>query len=249
MAIPCFQETKIPTCANGSPRPPQHFPIQRSPLRSMAQSMLLVSRFPARGAPQNPCSSTVTGKEKNADPHRQTEVRLLWTPEFLYVKFIARYRRISVFDDAEPGGRRDKLWDRDVVEVFLQPDPQQPRRYKEFEVSPNGFWIDLEIANGSLQHIKSGLQRRVNIDEPKKTWTAELAVPMKSLTQTFDPASLWRVNFFRVEGPTEPRFYSSWQPTNTPQPNFHVPERFGYLKFEPMPSVKPRRKKISKSKT
>jgi alpha-galactosidase len=185
---------------------------------------------------------------KNADPHRQTEVRLLWTPESLYLKFVARYRRTTVFDDAKPSGRRDKLWDRDVAEVFLQPDPQQPRRYKEFEVSPNGFWIDLEIANGSLRHIKSGLGRRVNIDEPKKTWTAELAIPMQSLTQTFDPAAVWRVNFFRVEGPTEPRFYSSWQPTNTPRPNFHVPERFGYLKFKPIPSVKPGKKNISKSK-
>jgi hypothetical protein len=185
---------------------------------------------------------------KNADPHRQTEVRLLWTRELLYLKFVARYRLITVFDDADPGGRRDRLWDRDVAEVFLQPDPPQLRRYKEFEVSPNGFWIDLEIANGALQHIKSGLRRRVSIDEATKIWAAELAIPMKSLVQHFDPASVWRVNFFRVEGPTEPRFYSSWQLTNTPQPNFHVPDRFGLLKFEPMPPIKPRKKKPSKSR-
>jgi Carbohydrate family 9 binding domain-like len=185
---------------------------------------------------------------KNADPHRQTEVRLLWTPEFLYLRFVARYRLITVFDDADPGGRRDKLWDRDVAEVFLQPDPAQLRRYKEFEVSPNGFWIDLEIANGALQHIKSGLRRRASIDEATETWAAELAIPMKSLLQHFDPASVWRVNFFRVEGPTEPRFYSSWQSTNTPQPNFHIPERFGFLRFAPMPAVKQRKKKSSKSR-
>ena len=185
---------------------------------------------------------------KNPDAHRQTEVRLLWTPEFLYVKFVARYRLITVFESADADGCRDKLWDRDVAEVFLQPDPAQLRRYKEFEVSPNGFWIDLEIANGALQHIKSGLHRRVSIDEPKKTWTAELAIPMKSLTPAFDPTAVWRANFFRVEGPTEPRFYSSWQSTNTPQPNFHVADRFGYLKFKSMPSVKPRKKNISKSK-
>jgi alpha-galactosidase len=183
---------------------------------------------------------------KNPDPRRQTEVRLLWTPEFLYLKFVARYRLITVFDDADSNGRRDKLWDRDVAEVFLQPDPAELRRYKEFEVSPNGFWIDLEIANGALQHLQSGLQRRISIDETAKTWTAELAIPMKGLTQSFDPASVWRVNFFRVEGPTESRFYSSWQPTDTPQPNFHVPERFGFLKFKPMPVVKPQKKKRSK---
>jgi alpha-galactosidase len=183
---------------------------------------------------------------KNSDPHRQTEVRLLWTPEFLYLKFVARYRLITVFHDADPGGRRDKLWDCDVAEVFLQPDPAQPRRYKEFEVSPNGFWIDLEIVNGAIQHLQSGLHRRVSIDETKKTWTAELALPMKGLVEHFNSKSVWCVNFFRVEGPAEPRFYSAWQPTNTPKPNFHVPERFGFLKFEPMPVVKPRKKKRSK---
>jgi alpha-galactosidase len=190
---------------------------------------------------------------KNADPHRQTEVRLLWTPEFLYSQFVARYRLITVFEDADSNGRRDKLWDRDVAEVFLQPDPAQSRRYKEFEVSPNGYWIDLEIANGALQHLKSGLQRRVSINKAAKTWTAELAIPIKSLTQHFDTISVWRVNFYRVEGRTEPRFYSAWQPTNTPQPDFHVPERFGFLRFEPMPALKqpkekPRKKKPSKSK-
>lgn len=185
---------------------------------------------------------------KNPDPRRQTEVRLLWTPEFLYLKFVARYRLITVFDDADSNGRRDKLWDRDVAEVFLQPDPAELRRYKEFEVSPNGFWIDLEIANGALQHLQSGLQRRISIDETAKTWTAELAIPMKGLTQSFDPASVWRVNFFRVEGPTESRFYSSWQPTDTPQPNFHVPERFGFLRFEPMLASKSSKRKPSKPK-
>jgi alpha-galactosidase len=184
---------------------------------------------------------------KNSDPQRQTEVRLLWTRKFLYLKFVMRYRLITVFDDTGSNGRRDKLWDRDVAEVFLQPDPTHRRRYKEFEVSPNGFWIDLEIANGALQHLKSGLQRRVSINQVKKTWTAELAIPMNSLTQHFAPASIWRVNFFRVEGPTEPRFYSSWQPTYTPQPDFHVPEQFGFLKFEPIPVVKPRKTKRSKS--
>jgi alpha-galactosidase len=167
---------------------------------------------------------------QNEDPKRQTEVRLLWTPTTLYLQFIAQYRAITVFDDAEPTGRRDKLWDRDVVECFLQPDPSDALHYYEFEVSPNGFWIDLDISHGQFRDLKSGLQRRVRID--KHTWTAELAIPMQSLVQNFDPGAIWRVNFFRVEGPAEPRFYSAWQPTDTPQPNFHVPERFGYLKFE-----------------
>lgn len=168
---------------------------------------------------------------KNADPERETEVRLLWTPESLFVRFYAKFRVITVFPEAEPNGRRDQLWDRDVAEVFLQPQPLQLRRYKEFEVSPNGMWIDLDIAPGEKRDLKSRMRRRVILNEAAKTWSAELALPMKSLVAHFDAAATWRVNFYRVEGSTEPRFYSAWQPTKTPVPNFHVPEAFGELMF------------------
>jgi alpha-galactosidase len=168
----------------------------------------------------------------NADAQRETRVRLLWSPDALYLRFTARYRSITAFSDAEPNGRRDQLWDRDVAEVFLQPAGSDPRRYKEFEVSPNGFWIDLDIAPGEKRDLKSGLKRRVQVDEKKKVWTAEVILPMTSLTKHLDPAKPWRVNFFRVEGAAEPRFYSAWRPTGTPVPNFHVPEAFGKLAFE-----------------
>jgi alpha-galactosidase len=174
---------------------------------------------------------------KNADPERETEVRLLWTPEWLFLRFRARFRVITVFSDADPNGRREQLWNRDVAEVFLQPDPSQPHRYKEFEVSPNGFWIDLDIAPGEKRDLKSGLHRRVSLDEAAKTWVAEMALPMKCLVESFDPEATWRVNFYRVEGAGEPRFYSAWQPTRTAAPDFHVPEAFGELVFarEPIP--------------
>lgn len=168
---------------------------------------------------------------KRSDPLRETEVRLLWTPETFYLRFLARYREITVFPDAEPNGRRDHLWDRDVCEAFLQPDWGEPKRYKEFEVSPNGFWIDLDIAPESKRDLQSRLSRRVSMDEQKKEWCAELALPMKSLTNRFDAKVNWKANFFRVEGPAEPRFYSAWRPTHTPIPNFHVPAAFGYLRF------------------
>lgn len=168
---------------------------------------------------------------KNADPERETEVRLLWKTETLFLRFRARYRTITVFPDAKENGRRDQLWDRDVAEAFLQPDGSDFRRYKEFEVSPNGFWIDLEIAPGEKQDLKSGLRRRVIPDKARKTWVAELAIPMKCLAPRFEPTATWRANFYRVEGAKEPRFYSAWRPTGTRIPNFHVPEAFGELVF------------------
>jgi alpha-galactosidase len=168
---------------------------------------------------------------QHGDPQRATEVRLLWTEQTLYIRFVAHYRELTVYADARADGWRDELWERDVAEAFLQPDASDPRVYKELEVSPNGFWIDLNIRHGEKEEMRSGLRRHVTQEPAGLTWTAELAVPMISLTPEFDPKRSWRANFFRVEGKTEPRFYSAWSPTLTAAPNFHVPEAFGHLVF------------------
>lgn len=165
------------------------------------------------------------------DPELETQVRALWSPDTLYLRFESKYRELHLFSDSDPNGRRDHLWDRDVAEAFLQPDPSSPRYYREFEISPNGMWVDLDIFPGGRADLKSGLQRSVFLDENAKTWAAELAIPMKSLTPDFDPNAVWRANFFRVEGQHEPRRYLAWQPTHSPEPNFHVPSAFGTLRF------------------
>ena len=213
---------------------------------------------------------------KNADPTLETEVRILWSPDALYLRFVCHYHDLSVFEDSDPNGRRDYLWDRDVAEAFLQPAEfvaggeesrvstgEDARRskivsgekdwdarrsssdyvnvekdfdapygyYKEFEVAPNGMWIDLDIIPGGRGDLKSGLSRSVHVDKEAKIWTAELAIPMKALTSDFNPNTAWRVNFYRVEGKAEPRKYLAWQPTMAPQPNYHMPEKFGILRF------------------
>ena len=187
---------------------------------------------------------------RNLDASLETEVLALWSQEILYLRFVCRFRELFLFDDSDPNGRRDHLWDRDVAEAFLQPPdsiaksrPGQAGQqtslsrpyafYKEFEVAPNGLWIDLDISPSGLADLKSGLTRSVHIDETKKTWAAELAIPMDALTANFDPDAAWQANFYRVEGTIEPRHYMAWRPTHTPQPNFHVPEAFGLIKFAP----------------
>ncbi len=118
-----------------------------------------------------------------------------------------------------------------MAEVFLQPDRFGEKHYKEFEVSPNGQWLDLDITPAGLRHITSGMKSSVRLNEAKHEWTADLAIPMEALTADFDPAHLWRVNFFRCEGLDPERFYSAWQPTETETPNFHIPKKFGSLRF------------------
>jgi alpha-galactosidase len=216
--------------------------IRENPPRAASSSEITASYCPreiqleaAHPAPEWQNASPITfcadWQASNPDPRRETEVRLLWSERTLYIRFRCRYRHLFVFADADPDGRRDHLWDRDVAEAFLQPDPRQERYYKELEVSPNGMWIDLDIFPDGRADLKSGLQRSVVLDEEQRIWTAEMAIPMKALTAHFDPSAAWRANFYRAEGRTEPRVYLAWQPTRTPEPNFHVPNAFGALRF------------------
>jgi alpha-galactosidase len=178
-----------------------------------------------------PISFSADWQGENADPTLETEVRVLWSPATLYLRFLCRYRDLFVFQDSDPNGRRDHLWDRDVAEAFLQPEPSSERRYKEFEVAPNGMWIDLDISPAGLADLESGLTRSVHMDEKQRIWVAEMAIPMRALTDSVETGAVWRANFYRVEGSTEPRQYLAWQPTFTEVPNFHVPQAFGTLRF------------------
>ncbi len=167
----------------------------------------------------------------NEDPLRRTEVRALWIPDTLFLRFDCHYREIVVFEDSEANGRRDGLWDRDVAEVFLQPDRFGSRHYSEIEVAPNGMWLDLEIFPSGRRPLESGMYCKTEIKD-SQLWSAQLAIPMKAITSSFDPSQPWRANFYRCEGRDPSRWYSAWQPTHTPQPAFHVPEKFGVLRFD-----------------
>jgi len=166
---------------------------------------------------------------EHADPLRATEVRLLWSHECLYIRYLCNYREIYAYEGGNT--RRDQLWLRDVAELFIHTGSDDLRHYREFEISPNGDWLDLDICQGEKSHLLCDLKSRVVVNPGSRTWTAEMAIPINCLTAAFSPHETWRLNLFRIEGAEPNRFYSAWQPTHTPKPNFHVPERFGALYF------------------
>ena len=199
---------------------------------SRLKSPLDEQGFPQAGAWQkaSPLVFCSDWQGKQADPQRETEVRLLWSPQVFYLRFQSKFRHIYVFTEANK--RLDQLWKRDVAEVFLQPAGFETDHYMEFEVSPNGNWLNLDISPRGGLPLQCALKARATVDNGSRFWLAELAIPMKCLTDDFSPQQDWRVNFFRAEGVDPHRFYSAWRSTNTPEPNFHVPERFGTLKFQ-----------------
>ena len=109
--------------------------------------------------------------------------------------------------------------------------PRDPWKYKEFEVSPNGQWIDLNIVTAEKRSCEASCGAASCRMHRQKHGRPNWLFPMRSLTPNFDAKQTWRVNFFRVEGEAEPRFYSAWSPTYSQEPNFHVPGAFGKLVF------------------
>jgi len=85
------------------------------------------------------------GRYGEAIPGYRTQVRSRWTPKNLYFLFTCPYEALFT-KPGEPGqGETNELWKWDAAEIFIGSDFENIRRYKEFEVSPRGEWIDLSV--------------------------------------------------------------------------------------------------------
>jgi hypothetical protein len=169
----------------------------------------------------------------NSIPGHATEIRSRWTASDIYFLFVCHFQELHlkpnpVLDKPTPG-----LWNWDVAEAFIGAPDSLIDRYKEFELSPQGEWLDLDIDlkqsdKVALTSWKSGCEVAARIDQDKKIWYGSLRIPYASLEAgEAKVGSLLRINFFRSQG-TKP-MEMAWQPPRNP--SFHTPEQFGVLKL------------------
>jgi hypothetical protein len=119
--------------------------------------------------------------------------------------------------------------------VFIGSDFHDIKRYKEFEVSSQNEWVDLDINLNAPRHEEgwlwnSGFEHSARIDKPAHIWYAAMRIPLVALdTPAPVEGTAFRMNLFRTEGPPEDPKEITWRPpmSNT----FHVPERFGLLEL------------------
>ena len=184
-------------------------------------------------------------------PALRSEVRGFWTNTHLYLLFSCPYKELNLFLPAMGGGPRNKLWDRDVVEMFLGDDWDNIRHYREFEIAPTGDWIDLaiDLDHQSYDHSwRSGWTTAARIDEGKRIWYAAARIPLSAVSSsTVKPGTKWRANLYRIEGlGADPqRHFLCWQPTCVVNrdPN-HVPENFATLLFTASDEVRAGRRRF-----
>jgi hypothetical protein len=166
-----------------------------------------------------------------------TRVAVAWSDDALYFAFKCKYDALNVYQGEDVSKERLGLWDRDVAEVFLNPRPEIITHYYEFEVAPNNQWVDLEINKTKDPfgdaNWNSGFAHATKIDARNHIWTAELRIPLNSIkVASIRPGALWRVNFFRAAGfgGDKQRLFLAWS-TIPEGRTFHVPSRFGILRF------------------
>jgi hypothetical protein len=177
-------------------------------------------------------------QEKKRYPGAETRVASRWTSSQVYFAFWCRYSTLNVFSGENTAKEKYGLWEKDVVEVFLNPDPQRVEQYYEFEVAPNDMWIDLQIDLAKSpfhdESWNSGFVHATRVE--KKVWTCEMRIPVTAMAGRgfrLRSGTEWRVNFYRAdgEGDNSERRLLAWSPTLSPKPNFHVPTRFGLIRF------------------
>jgi Carbohydrate family 9 binding domain-like len=176
-----------------------------------------------------------TGKAEN--PAITTRVAAVWSERHIYFAFSGHYESLNVYEGEDISKERWELWNRDVVEVFLNPRPERITHYYEFEVAPNNQWIDLEIEKTKTPFNdaswNSGFDHATKIDEKNHLWLTEMRIPLTAVgVEKIQEGDQWRVNFFRAagHGGDEKRTFLAW--SSIPQGGtFHVPSRFGILRF------------------
>ncbi len=166
--------------------------------------------------------------QDGAPPALPTAVRVALRDGALLARFDGRDRGVV----ATLTQRDGPLWKEDVFEVFLSP-AGSPGVYYEFEVNPLGALFDarIESPEGRRETMRAdvswtcpGFAARAGCREHH--WWALFRIPLAPLSPE---AVQWRANFYRIDR-GQPDEYSAWSPTFVEPPDFHRPERFGWLR-------------------
>jgi len=167
---------------------------------------------------------------------RHAEARILWSKKALHVRFVCHQAEpLVVGEKPQTLNKTMGLWDRDVCEIFIAPDLHVVERYLEFEAAPTGEWLDVAIhwspqKRESDWEFHSHMSTAASVEKDRVT--IAMRIPWNHWIHEPQKGERWRVNLFRCVGKDPNRGYLAWQPTRTPQPNFHVPEVFGWLRFK-----------------
>lgn len=172
----------------------------------------------------------------------QTDVKMLWDDENLYIGFYCHDRHIS----AKVTQRHGPVSSDDCVEVFVAPNPEKVANYYTFEINAIGTMLNRNKADwwkGPPTWDPEGVVYRTSLQSstPKQEsdadhdWVVELAIPFRNFVHDAahtppKAGDIWRLNLYRTGGVTNAQS-SSWSPLPPQVRTFHTPTAFGVVQF------------------
>ena len=168
-------------------------------------------------------------------PGHRTEIRTRWTAANLYVLMSCPYEDLYLIPNPVTAAETNKLWEHDAAELFIGADFDKINRYREYQVSPQGEWVDLDIDTKQALpeggwKWNSGMKVKAQIDQKAKIWYGEFQIPLVSITdKPVKAGTEMRGNFYRFQGPPPNRNSVAW--VQTGRPSNHTPEKFAKILF------------------
>ncbi len=165
-----------------------------------------------------------------------THARFVWDKDALYMRIDNEGAGLHVDARRPIGVERAKLYEEDCDELFIAPDPKQPRRYFEIELGPMGHFLDVALDRTGPRARSdvawsSDLRVATSSDPGAGTSTIEARIAAREITAALKVGAALPMGLFRMEGKM-PRSYLAWSPPRTTKPDFHRPEAFGILMLD-----------------
>jgi hypothetical protein len=193
-------------------------------------------------------SKPVTIENRMGDePHFRpiTEAKMLYDANNVYIIFRVHDKfvksTVKTFNGHVSGDS--------CVEFFFAPNGAEPTQYFNLEINAGGTPLIFFITNPwtRFTRLPDDLIAKIEIAHSlpavvdpeiteEITWTIECRIPLEILKQFTtvsmpQPGVIWRANFYKTGSNTSNPHYFTWSPVPNPEPNFHLPEYFGILKF------------------
>lgn len=164
----------------------------------------------------------------------ETSACSFYNDEFLFIIFSGKYDQLRLSNSLLEKKKTELLWEQsDVYEVFVGKNIAATKRYKEFQLSPDGLFFDsaINLAEGKSDHLWSSGMKGVSFTNMKrKIWRSIFALPWKSLDSAVGDTNI-SINLYRASGKFHGDELLAWSPTGYGKKCFHRPEKFGMLQF------------------
>jgi hypothetical protein len=176
-----------------------------------------------------------------------TTAKMMYDDSNVYVIFRVKDNFIRLKTEKFGG----KVFQDACAEFFFSPDSSQPLQYFNLEMNAGGIALMGFHSNGKVGkniyltadefkgvEIAHSLPEKLDkeITEPT-TWTIEYRLPLSVLrkfSNVTQPAKgvIWKANFYKTSDMSSNPHYITWALVDNKEPDFHLPQFFGTLRFK-----------------